>query len=189
MSAIQEIHDNMIHYPERVRQAKDEQRYTNVQISDLSGVSLAVVGKLMAGSGADPKLYDAAAICRVLGLSLDELFDLDRPPDDPNEMIKRIHELELTNAEQAGRLEVLTTKSAGLCSRMRDQRSVIYILICACVVLSFALVGYLLVDLNIRDAGLIQWGQFSALACIIVVLILAAVMAIGWTIARVIWRK
>ena len=189
MSAIQELYESMLHYPERVRQAKDELRYTNSQIAELSGVSPFVVSKLMAGNGSEPKLYDAAAICLVMGLSLDELFGLKRQPDDPNEMIKRIHELELTNAEQAGRIEVLTTKSAGLCSRMRDQRSVIYILICACVVLSFALVGYLLVDLNIRDAGLIQWGQFSALACIIVVLILAAVMAIGWTIARVIWRK
>lgn len=185
MSAIQEIHDNMMSYPERVRQAKDEHRYTNQEVADLAGVSYNVVGKLMAGSGADPKLYDSAAICRVLGLSLDELFDLDRPPDDPNEMLKRIHELELENTEQAGKLDVLSAKSAGLCSRMRDQRSVIYILICACVVLSFALAGYLLVDLRISDAGLIQWGQLSALAWVTLVLIFAAIVTIAWTVARV----
>lgn len=200
MSAIQQIASNIAAYPEIVRRAKEDHRYTNAMVSDLSGVSLSVVSKLMSGSGADPKLYDAAAICSVLGLSLDELFDLDRPPDDPNELLRRIHELELANAEQQlanseqqvanaelkGQINVLQAEKAGAYNRMRDQRSVIYILICACVVLSFALAGYLFIDSRIADAGLIRWGDITALAWIMIALIIAAIVIIGWTIVRVV---
>ena len=193
MSAIQQIASNIAAYPEIVRRAKEDHRYTNAMVSDLSGVSLSVVSKLMSGSGADPKLYDAAAICSVLDLSLDELFDLDRPPDDPNELLRRIYELELANAKQQiadaelrGQINVLQAEKAGAYNRMRDQRSVIYILICACVVLSFALAGYLFIDSRIADAGLIRCGDITALAWIMIALIIAAIVIIGWTVVRVV---
>lgn len=185
MSAIQKIYENTLRYPERVRQAKDKLRYTNGQIAELSGVSPFVVSKLMAGNGSEPKLYDAAAICLVLGLSLDELFELKRPPDDPNELLKRIHDLELANKDLSGELHVAQETSRNLSSRMRDQRAVIYILICACIVLAFALAGYLFVDLRVEDAGLIQWGRASALAWLMILLILAALAVIAWTVAHV----
>ena len=79
MSAIQELAPYIEAYPRRVRAAKEEKHYTISDIIERSGVSASAVNKLLAGTQMEPKLYNSAALCKVLGLSLDELFGLSAP--------------------------------------------------------------------------------------------------------------
>ena len=76
MSAIQELAPYISAYQRNIKRAKEDQHYTIDRLVEESGVSRSAVTKLCAGTQQDPKLYNSAALCRVLGLSLDELFGL-----------------------------------------------------------------------------------------------------------------
>lgn len=177
MSAIQEISKNIEVFPLRLKQAKEERRYTNQSLADESGVSLSSVAKLLASRSVDPKLYDVAAICRTLRLSLDELFDLERDEPVPNKLTQRIHELELEGT-------VLHERSELLSERVKTQKTLIFILSSLVAVLSMALVVYLLLDLSIREEGFILWGSPTAYAWAVIFMVIAAVVAIGATVYK-----
>lgn len=97
MSAIQELAPYIEAYPQRVRAAKEEKHYTISNIIERSGVSASAVNKLLAGTQMDPKLYNSVAICKVLGLSLDELFGLAAPDGSARQALEKMHRLQLEN--------------------------------------------------------------------------------------------
>ena len=90
MSAIQELAPYISAYHGSIKQAKEDQHYTIDRLVEESGVSRSAVTKLYAGTQQDPKLYNSAALCRVLGLSLDELFGLAQPAESPEELTEQI---------------------------------------------------------------------------------------------------
>lgn len=182
MSAIQELSKNIEVFPFQLRQAKEEHRFTNQSLADESGVSLSSVAKLLASRSVDPKLYDVAAICRTLHLSLDELFDLEHDEPAPSELTQRIHELELEDT-------VLRERSELLSEQVRTQRTLIFILSSLVAVLSLALVVYLLLDLSIREEGFILWGSPTAYAWAVIFMVIAAVIAIGATVFKTFRKK
>lgn len=178
MSAIQELSPILDQFTERVRQAKDDQHLTIDGIADDSGLSSSTVTKIISGTQGDPKLSSAAAICRVLGLSIDELCGLSAPVPPDEELSARVHDLELANAELRGvdkiRLENIAMQKSILISAL------------ACfalsIVTSLALLAYLIGDAMHENIGLIQYGELSkpAIAAIIVIaaaLINAALLA------------
>lgn len=67
MSAIQELAPYISAYHGSIKQAKEDQHYTIDRLVEESGVSRSAVTKLCAGTQQDPKLYNSAALCRVLG--------------------------------------------------------------------------------------------------------------------------
>lgn len=174
MSAIQEISKNIEDFPKRLKQAKDSGHFTNQTLADESGVSLSSVARLLSGGIGDPKLYDVAAICRVLRVSLDDLFGLEHPAVPDTEAMERAHAAELESV-------TLRTREEMLEERMRSQRTLIFVLTCLVVVLAFALVVYLLLDLSIREEGFILWGSPTAYAWAVIFLIVGAVIAVGVT--------
>ena len=89
MSAIQEIAPYISAYQGNIKRAKEDQHYTIDRLVDESGVSRSAVTKLCAGTQQDPKLYNSAALCRVLGLSLDELFGLVQPAESSEELAEQ----------------------------------------------------------------------------------------------------
>lgn len=99
MSAIQEIAPYISAYQGNIKRAKEDQHYTIDRLVDESGVSRSAVTKLCAGTQQDPKLYNSAALCRVLGLSLDELFGLVQPAESSEELAEQIHHVEIENAK------------------------------------------------------------------------------------------
>ena len=99
MSAIQELAPYISAYHGSIKQAKEDQHYTIDRLVDESGVSRLAVTKLCAGTQQDPKLYNSAALCRVLRLSLDELFGLVQPAESPEELTEQIHHVEIENAK------------------------------------------------------------------------------------------
>lgn len=99
MSAIQELAPYISAYQGNIKRAKEDQHYTIDRLVEESGVSRSAVTKLCAGTQQDPKLYNSAALCRVLGLSLDDLFGLVQPAESPEELTEQIHHVELKNAK------------------------------------------------------------------------------------------
>lgn len=182
MSAIQEISKNIELFPARLKQAKEEKHFTNQTLADESGVSHSAVARLLSGSTGDPKLYDVAAICRALGVSLDDLFGLEHPAMPDTEATERAHAAELITAELRTRAEMLEERS-------KTQRTMMFVLACLVVVLSFALVVYLLLDLSIREEGFILWGSPTAYAWAVIFLIVGAVIAVGVTVYKNVWTK
>ena len=159
MSALQEIAGNIEQDPKRIREAKEKKRYTISNLVDLSGVSRSAVSKLLDGSQMDPKLYNSVAMCMVLGLSLDELFGLNKPVDHPESMQAKIHQLELENAHLSGKAKRLEEVNAMQEGRMRTRKPVIFVLLGMCAVLA-----YLFIDSQITAQGLNRDGQPTAVA-------------------------
>lgn len=89
MSAIQELAPYLSAYQRNIKRAKEAQHYTIDRLVEESGVSRSAVTKLCAGTQQDPKLYNSAALCRVLGLSLDELCGLVKPAESPEELTEQ----------------------------------------------------------------------------------------------------
>lgn len=111
MSAIQELAPFIGAYHGKIRNAKDHSGMTLEELPEKSGVSFSTVSRLYAGTQADPRLYNSAAICKALGLSLNELFGLENPVGSPEKLTKQIHHVELENAK----LEAATALQSAAC--------------------------------------------------------------------------
>ncbi len=181
MSAIQELAPYIEDYPHRVRAAKEEKHYTISDIIERSGVSASAVNKLLAGTQMEPKLYNSAALCKVLGLSLDELFGLTAPEGSARQAREKMHQLQLENV----RLEAENRMGA---ERVDAQRPVILALLVLCTALCAALAGYIAIDAQISNAGLIQGGDPTVVAWGIIVLLVLAVAVIAWAMVRALRR-
>lgn len=179
MSAIQDLETNITDFPGRIRAAKDACHYTIEELADLSGVSYSAVARLVSGTQADPKLYNSAALCRTLGLSLDELFALAPPSGTDAELIQRAHEAELAAAAARGESDALRATFEGTRAyALRQARSTV-ILAALCALLSLVVLGYLIFDHTLIGAGLILNGQLTPLAWMLVVLLIAALSVAG----------
>lgn len=58
-------------YIDRIKQMKTERKLTNDRLSELSGIPLGTLSKLMAGMSESPKLSNIVAICNALDCSVD----------------------------------------------------------------------------------------------------------------------
>ena len=181
MSAIQELAPYIEDYPHRVRAAKEEKHYTISDIIERSGVSASAVNKLLAGTQMEPKLYNSAALCKVLGLSLDELFGLTAPEGSARQAREEMHQLQMENV----RLEAENRMEA---ERVDAQRPVILALLILCTALCAALAGYIAIDAQISNAGMIRGGDPTVVAWSIIVLLVLAVAVIAWAMVRAIRR-
>lgn len=184
MSAIQELAPYIEAYPQRVRAAKEEKHYTISDIIERSGVPASAVNKLLAGTQMEPKLYNSAALCKVLGLSLDELFGLAAPEGSDRQAREEMHQLQLENTRLEGERNTLEAESRMGAERVNAQRPVILVLLILCAVLCAALVGYIAIDAQITNAGLIRGGDPTLVAWGLIVLVALAVAVIAWAMVR-----
>lgn len=178
MSAIQDLQPYIEAYPKHIREARDRQGMTLQKLIDESGVAKSAINNLSAGTQVHPKLFDAAAVCKVLGLSLDDMFGLEKPSESPGAMQKRIHELELANVH-------LTDEVKYNADMDRIKTTVIYALTGLCALLVLVVIGYLIFDAHILNAGLFQSAGMSAFAVLIVIVLLFALYAIFYAMRTV----
>lgn len=181
MSAIQELAPYIEAYPHRVRAAKEEKHYTISDIIERSGVSASAVNKLLAGTQMEPKLYNSAAICKILGLSLDELFGLAAPEGSGRQAREEMHRLQLENVR-------LKAENRMWAERVDAQRPVILALLILCTALCAALAGYIAIDAQMSNAGMIRGGDPTVVAWGIIVLLVLAVAVIAWAMIRALRR-
>ena len=58
-------------YIDRIKKIKSERRITNDKLSEMTGIPLGTLSKILAGISDSPKLSNMLAICRALDCSLD----------------------------------------------------------------------------------------------------------------------
>ena len=58
-------------YKDRIKQLKSQKKITNEQLSDMTGIPLGTLSKILAGISDSPKLSNMVAICEALDCSLD----------------------------------------------------------------------------------------------------------------------
>ncbi len=63
-----------ITYIERIKQLKSEKKITNDKLSELTGIPLGTLSKILAGISDSPKLSNIVAICAALECSLDYIL-------------------------------------------------------------------------------------------------------------------
>lgn len=176
---IQELAPYFEAYPAAVKKAKDEQGHTIQSLVDASGVSYSAVSKLLSGAQQNPTLYNAAALCEVLGLSLDELMGL-RPPEEPTgEQQRQIYELSSENSVLQSTVEHYKALSA-------VYKPLIFGLLGVCALLLCAVIGYIVFDIRMTQVGLFQSAGMSVLAVLLAVVVIAAISLMAYTAKMII---
>jgi len=80
-------------YLDRIKKIKSERKITNEKLSEMTGIPLGTLSKLLAGISDSPKLVNMVAICRALECSLDYLITGD--PENTNNYTLNTEEITL----------------------------------------------------------------------------------------------
>lgn len=189
-------------YCGRIKHRRIELGLTVNELSEKSGVPYSNVSRINSGSQANPLLFNSAALADTMDMSLNELMGLSPDSGDTAVLQDSIRELELSSAKKDAELNKLRgdlqlardeashqkEKSDLLYQQLSIKTPVIYVLIALCSVLSFALVAYLIIDSNIRTAGLIQFGNLGFFAWLLVLILILSAVIITAIITRVLIR-
>lgn len=182
MSVIDELSPYIRAYPEAFRMARARCGLTNEELSERSGVPYSTVRNAQSGNGG-VTIVQAAALARVLDLSIDEMFGAVKPEAERRraELEQRIRALELELADRNGEIRSLRDGSGALRSELARRT---YALITVCSLLSAAIVGYLIWDFRLPNAGLIIGGNMSLAAWLVLLLVIAAAFVMGRCLLR-----
>lgn len=152
------------------REARDRQGMTNQDVADNSNVPLSSVQNFFASTSKAPTVNNSGNICRACGVSLDKYFSItpDVLPEEQIEQMERDHKADLVTANLEGRIEQLLKNEKRL-------RISLYSISVLAVVLLMVLIGYMVFDYKTPNAGIIQGGQTSTLAWIVIVLLAVGV--------------
>ncbi len=149
------------------RQAKDEQRVTAQHLAEAADRPLGTVNKFLSGSVADTGIYTVGPVCRVLGVSLDEYFDI-RPQQRAQEIAAELQELRAhakgLERELAFTRELLAAQRETLTVR----KHFIVALFALCCVLVAVLLLYVVIDLGTPRACIFVSSPVSAAVLIVV---------------------
>lgn len=173
MSVIDELSPYIRAYPEAFRMARARRGLTNEELSERSGVPYSTVRNAQSGNGG-VTIVQAAALARVLDLSIDEMFGAVKPEAEQQrtELEQRIRALELELAKRNGEIRSLRDGSSILRSELTRQ---VYVLIILCSLLSIVVAGYLIWDFSLPTAGLVIGGNMSPGAWFVLLTVLIAV--------------
>lgn len=162
-----------LHYEvaEKARQAKQQSGYTLQQIADMTGISEHRVGRFLRGEIAEPDAYAMAAVCKLLGLSMDKL--LISPEENAQPDIELKYQLRAAEKQIEHQSEIISARD----SRIAYLRGLIRALIGIVAILSAALIGYMIFDIFTTSAGLVQPSSVSPLFVIGILIVVMAIAA------------
>lgn len=166
-------------YNRKVTDAGNDLHLSLAELSEQSGVSYSAIATQSADTAPNPKLFEQAAICDTLNLSLDELCGLCPASD-----LAAVHELEMDNVRQAGDVKRLEEVNAMLKSQLASRRSVVYALLAVCALLLVCLISYMVWDAQLVTAGLFRSARSSALAVILGLIVVAAVCVMVYALRK-----
>ena len=183
MSVIDELSPYIRAYPEAFRTARARCGLTNEELSERSGVPYSTVRNAQSGNGG-VTIVQAAALARVLGLSIDEMFGAVKPEAEQQraELEQRIRALELELADRNGEIRSLRDGSSILRYELTRQ---VYVLIILCSLLSIVAAGYLIWDFHLPTAGLVIGGNMSPSAWFVLLTVLIAVYVMVRCLLRI----
>lgn len=176
MSAIQELELYIKEYPYKIKAARVAKGLTQKELAEKAGVPLSFITKMNVNN--QDALLNFAAICRVLGISMDELFGI-KGSTDVAELTEQIHELELENVQQTGDIRRLTEVNVEKDKRLYSHRPMLYALIAMCVILTMALSGYMIFDASVTTAGLFKSARTSTFAILLIIVVLLSLVVIS----------
>ena len=179
MLAIQELEPYIKEYPRKIKAARVAKGLTQKELSERAGVPLSAITKLNINN--QDALFNCAAVCRVLDLSMDELFGLERPAG-TEEQQERIHELELDNTRLAGDAKLSAAVGEQKDIRLESAHFAARLLAAICALLLVAVIGYMVWDMQITTAGLFQSTGLSIFAVVLAIIVLAAVGSIAYAL-------
>lgn len=189
MTPYQELTPYFDAYNKKITEERNKHSLSLTELSEKAGVSYSSVATQSADNAPNPKLFEQAAICSVLGLSLDGLCGLPCPAD-VSELTDRIHELEIEKAQAIGDIRRLTELGIEKDKRLHSYRLTLYALAFICVILAAALIGYMIFDASITTAGLFQNAGISILAAaLILAMVVAAIIVVLAVKNDVSWNR
>lgn len=156
------------------RESRDRQGMTNQDVADIANVPLSSVQNFFASSSKTPTVNNSGNICRACGVSLDKYFDItpDVLPEDQVKQLEHDHKAELVTANLEGRIEQLSKTE-------KRMRIFLYSITILAMVLLMTLIGYVVFDYQLPNVGLIQGGQASTAAWIVIILLAVGVGVIA----------
>lgn len=127
----------LAHIIEKIKQHKEASHLTTQQIADRSGVPASTISRILSGQTDSPNVHNLAAICRAVGVSLDELFGI-IPPEQPKAETPQPAPQPVPAADHAAELlEAYRTQLANKDSWLKRLFFVCIALIGAWVVMTF----------------------------------------------------
>lgn len=154
----------------KMRNQKDALHETNQSVSDGTGIPLSNVGKFFSGTLSNPSVFNTAAMCIHLGMSMDELFEI--APQDNTEKVKQLEsQIERANSD----LELVRHHNELLESGIKERKPVMFGLTVVCLLLAVALIGYLAVDVSNLNFGFFTHDGVSVVGIAIIALLLVSI--------------
>lgn len=86
-------------YIDRIKKLKNERKITNQRLSELTGIPIGTLSKLLAGISDDPKLSNIVSICDAFGCSVD--YIVNGKEDNPNNYLLDEGEIQLVENYRA----------------------------------------------------------------------------------------
>lgn len=161
----------------KIRKAKDASGLTNQELADIANIPYNSVCTITGCTAKQVTLANAAALCAALGISLDELAGL-RDTDEAG----YIHDLEIDNARQTERTEHIEH----ICT---IYRRLIICIASLTALLACTVIGYIVFDIRMEHAGLFRSAGMPIAAVFLALIVVAALIAIAYTIKTVAKEK
>lgn len=173
---IQQIQPQCDNLYKKMKHEKDMQHKTNRGLAERTGIPISTTAKFFSGVLSNPGIFSVTAWCIDLSLSLDVLMGISR--DNDSECVARIAELEVELASEKREIELLKNHNKQLEAGIAERKPIIYGLAGLCLLLTFAVLAYIVIDMRNLNFGFFRSDNFSggliALTLGIGILIVAA---------------
>lgn len=170
-----------------VRQEKAKHGYSNKRLAEESGVGESTMNKMLSGAIQNPGIIQAAAVCRVLGVSLDREMGLESDGGKPEDAGALLDEKDRA-------IERLLERSRMQTEELKEVRGTYRPLVAwlcgLCVLLTVVWCIYVVLDARQPDVGLIQNSGVSpvvwigAAGVVVLLMILLYITVIRWANRR-----
>lgn len=166
--------------PDLCAKARDSQHITMQQLIEETGIPEGTVKSFFAVTGKKPNVYNAGLICSVLGVSLDEYFGIEKTITTEDELAQaneklkhqeQLHDADVRIAHLEGGMEQMTKTIAQQSQKEKRTKFALYGLMLLSAILMAIVAGYIAFDYRVPNEGLIQGGQASIFAWIVILLL------------------
>lgn len=150
-------------FPSIIKQAKKQQGKTNQDIADATGVPASHLSKYLSNNLANPNLYNAAAVCKYLGISLDQAFKLEPKADD-------------SSSHSAIELEYIKRENEHLTEALKNRQMIIIILLGIIILLITSFSFGVFYDASLSNVGFILNNSIATISIILISVIVIAII-------------
>lgn len=162
------------------RDAKDRQNLTIQDLSDITDISASTISNFFSASSKEPSVYKMGLICAALGVSMDEYFGIEKEVTTEDQLTqaneqlkhqKQLHDADVHIANLEGIMEQMAKTIDYQRRKVRITKFAIYGLMLVCAIFLAVIVGYIFFDYRVPNQGLIQGGEASIFAWIVILLL------------------